>query len=439
MTHAVLAPTPGTQPGEPPDVASPVLLFCEAISHGHVVRCLGLAEALCAAGVGLVVAVPARLQHHFRAIGIAVADLQVVDTALLFARLCALEPTYTTAEIDGYYLQDKELLDRWRPRLVLSDHRVTAIQLAHRLGIPTVSLAEATVLPGFDPGSCSLPDGLARPRWCPMPVLDAFARTSCWRRLAGRIARRLAEPWRVASRRHGAAELDTYLDYVSAGDLVLAADHPGLWPQVRLRPQDRYIGPCAARDHRPLPTELLDRIAGRVPLVYVSLGTQPALDPQLLLGELRGLLDAGYALVVSRGGRPVELPLTHERLLVLDFINDDLFLQHCDALVYGGGSCTTWKALAAGVPLVCLPAHPNQHFYADALGKAGVARLLRPNRLRRGQLVAAVRNALAAPMDAHHEWRRLLLGSSGAQDAVRLLLHAFPQLAGSRRSARIHP
>lgn len=397
------------QPMKPPAPATAsklkVLLCVEALSHGHVSRALGVATRLAAMGVQLELATAPQASTWFAALKLPTHAYVAPDTTAIYRRLAELGPMYSDAEIAAQYAEDAQMLRTVRPDMVISEFRIPVLQLARAQGIPTVSITEASVIPGFDMSTGPLPDAVIRPAWLPRSVADVLYGPWVRRHIVPRMARGLAEGLRRAAREHGGKQWDGYIDYVSDADRVLVCDLPELWPEVKLRPQDRFVGPQLLTDGAPLPATL-DRLPR--PWVAVSLGTQPALDASLIWRAVDALLSDGRSVIVSLGGQTLPCPLTHERLRVIPFANDDALFPQLQALVYPGGSGTTWKALKHGAPLITIPAHPNQHFLSLALKRAGRAELLYPRHFKPQQLVQAVRRAAQAQSTACATWEQRL-------------------------------
>ena len=77
------------------------------------------------------------------------------------------------------------------------------------------------------------------------------------------------------------------------------------------------------------------------------------------------------------------------------YIPQAALLPHCHAAVIHGGAGTMLGALAAGVPLLCLPQGADQHGDADRVVAAGAGRKL----LRDALTPVTVREAIAALLD----------------------------------------
>lgn len=374
---------------------SSILIFVEGMSFAHVIRALMIADWLRAARCPIVVACADRVAPHFRAKGFETLSLGEVDPALIYQRLSRGQPMYTADELTQYFQQDEQLIKRLQPSLIVSEFRITALQLAEHFGIPSIGITEATCHPEYKTEWSVLPDPFAKPRVAPLWLLDCLSRSSP---LTERIKRRkLAEstaPFQAASVRYGLKPLPSFFDYLSQGDLCLICDHPALIPLHSLRPQDCYIGPLIWQRPDPLPDEL-SQLSPHKKTVYICPGTQNALSVKFLPSYIKQLLAHDLQVIVSRGRREFDLALSHPNLFVFDFVNDSKLMPLVDLMVYPGGSMTTYQALSNGVPLIALPAHINQHFCAEAIAHLQLGVFFRPSRLRARALTAATLRLLA--------------------------------------------
>lgn len=130
------------------------------------------------------------------------------------------------------------------------------------------------------------------------------------------------------------------------------------------------------------------------PLVYLTLGTVYNRDLGVFATVLDGLRDEPIAVVVTVGENndPSALGSQPANIAVRRYVPQAALLPHCHAAVIHGGAGTMLGALAAGVPLLCLPQGADQHGNADLVVAAGAGRKL----LRDDLTPATVREATVA-------------------------------------------
>lgn len=363
-----------------------VLLFCEGISHGHLARALVMSQWLQNSSLQLRVVCPAKHASLFHQYRLATLPLSVADPALIYHRLRQGKAMYTREELIAYYREDKELLDEHQPDLVISEFRFTALQLAQQRSIPSVGMTDATCHPHLKILD-RLPDPVAKPRFVPLPWLRALSNGPVGRVLEGQFLQQAVAPFQQASQAVGLPTLESFFAYTSQGDLCLLCDDPRLIPIQALRPQDRYTGALLWQRTEPLPEKII-QLQPHIPTVYVALGTQPSLSTNFLPSYVQALLDRGAQVVVSKGNREVAINVRHSRLQVYDFINEGKLMPYIDVIVYPGGAMTTYQALTGQTALLVLPAHGNQHLYAQYIAHQGFGQFLLPSRTTTAKLVA---------------------------------------------------
>jgi UDP:flavonoid glycosyltransferase YjiC (YdhE family) len=155
------------------------------------------------------------------------------------------------------------------------------------------------------------------------------------------------------------------------------------------------LRPVVAAPPGPLPDEL--SVLPDRPLVYVTLGTVYNRDLSVFATVLEGLRDAPVSvlLTIGRDNDPSALGPQPPNVAVHRYVPQAAVLPHCDAAVIHGGAGTMLGALAAGVPLLCLPQGADQHGNADHVVAAGAGSTL----LREELTPGAVRAAVAALLD----------------------------------------
>lgn len=133
------------------------------------------------------------------------------------------------------------------------------------------------------------------------------------------------------------------------------------------------------------------------PLVYLTLGTVYNRDLSVFATVLDGLRDEPVSVVVTVGDNndPSALGPQPANITVRRYVPQATLLPLCHAAVIHGGAGTMLGAMAAGVPLLCLPQGADQYGNAERVAAAGAGRTL----LRDELTSAAVREAIAALLD----------------------------------------
>jgi MGT family glycosyltransferase len=180
-------------------------------------------------------------------------------------------------------------------------------------------------------------------------------------------------------------------------------------------PQVRYVGPVLGDPewvegwHSPWPAD-----DGR-PLFVVSLSSTYMAQERVLARAIEGLgrLDARVLVTTGPAIDPASLPSAANTVVVRSAPHARLF-EEAAVVVTHAGMGTVTRALACGVPLVCLPMGRDQHDVAARVVHAGAG-----VRLRSGARPQAIRAAVERVMsEPHFRTRSRELGDRMVADAA---------------------
>ena len=174
-----------------------------------------------------------------------------------------------------------------------------------------------------------------------------------------------------------------------------------------------------------------DRLDAKIPLIYMSLGSQnfshtnlfscvvDALASELESGQvqlvlaLHDLLDSAFAHSLPAG----VIPLRYAPQLAL--------LERAALVVSHGGANTVMETLHQGVPLLLMPLLNDQHLQAKFLERSGAGIVLNPTTTTKASCRAAI-GALLAPANPYRG-KAIEIGQSyrahnGAKESARLIV-----------------
>ncbi len=146
-------------------------------------------------------------------------------------------------------------------------------------------------------------------------------------------------------------------------------------PHDPLPPSARYVRPAILEDLAGTPPRRASDRAGRVPHVYLTLGTIfPQESGDLFQRALAGLVSVGARVTVTTGGAitPAELGDQPSSVRVERFLPLSEVLTDSDLVVSHGGSGTVVSALALGCPQVLLPMGADQLNTSERCEQLGV-------------------------------------------------------------------
>jgi UDP:flavonoid glycosyltransferase YjiC (YdhE family) len=210
---------------------------------------------------------------------------------------------------------------------------------------------------------------------------------------------------------------------------TLALVPPGFDAPCRLPANTTYVGPITSPHNRAPLTRRDAALLAQPGDPWVLLSLSTTLQGQA--AALPAMLDAVAALPVrfllTLGGvLPPSAVNAPSNVAVRGFLPHDLVLPHMAAVICHGGLSTITTALAAGVPIVCIPQGREQPINAARVAASGVGRVIAAGTL--AQEIAATLMGLLDDPRAGREARRFAkviagLGGGGrATDEVEGLI-----------------
>lgn len=192
-------------------------------------------------------------------------------------------------------------------------------------------------------------------------------------------------------------------------DVILNLQPPGFDAPCPLPPGHEYVGPIVSPDTtRTLDTILASTLAERGdPWVLLSLSTtsQPG-QRETLQAILDRVATLPVRVLVTLGGSTTADQLDPpSNCTVSGFVPHELVLPHMSAVVTHAGMSTITMALAAGIPMVCIPQGRDQGGNAERVAAVGAGLIAEP-----AAVAAAIRTVLADPR--HHDAARRMARAS---------------------------
>jgi len=361
-----------------------VLLFAEAVTMAHVARPLCFARALDPSQYRVAIAAAPRAAGLITAEGYEHVALDSVEPQAFLDALAAGRALYDAATLQRYVDNDRAVIERFAPDLIVGDFRLSLSVSARRAGIPYVSICSAYWSPFYAP-----------PRW-PVPVLPL---TRALPLRAAQLLFDLARPIAFAAhcrplnrvrQANGLPPLPSDLRVVyTDADFVVYSDAPGIFP-AQLPATHRFIGPALWQPRIDVPDWWSEPRTDR-PCVYLTLGSS---------GEaalLRPLVDALAALpielMVARAGAalPEQTPANVHHAPYLPGLEA---ARRAQLVVCNGGNLTAYQALDGGAPVLGIAGNLDQFLSMQGFEGAGCARTLRADRFDAAALKRTVESML---------------------------------------------
>jgi UDP:flavonoid glycosyltransferase YjiC (YdhE family) len=377
-----------------------VLFVSEAVTLAQVVRLATLARALD----------PARFEVHFAAArfspmifdGLNGAPplcatrhtIESLSPEVIDARVLAGRRLYGRRTLAAYVREDRALLARVRPALVVGDLRLSLPIAAPLEGVPHAALVNAYWSP-----HAVRPEGWPLPDHPIVRLLGPRRAERHFPRALPLVMRHFAAPVNALRRTHGLPPLGDMSSVLTAGDHVLFPDVPSLVPTAGAPPHHRYLGYVPWSPPVALPPwwDALDRERATV---YVTLGSSGRVTRLPLVVEAAASL--GCQVLVSTAGRARldTAALAREaaaRVHVADYLPGDLAAARADVVVSNGGSTTGYQALAAGRPVLGVASNLDQYLATQAIARAGAGLLVRADTATIDDVRLALARLLSEP------------------------------------------
>ena len=406
-----------------PSRAGRILCCVEGMSLGHVAKAATVCEALARRGAELHISVPQAHHKWFARVDATLVHSDVVDSSTFYDRFKAGLPPYDSQTLTGYLEQDAALISTVRPDLVLSEFRMTAIEVARSKDVPTIALTEATTIPTFPFSSAAVPDAHVKPAWMPPAILKRLQSTPPGRRVLDQIVADNVAPWQEALKAFGLPQPENFFELVGSADLCLINDLPGLVDAPPRPGRDIYTGPLLydfpGAEAFSLPART-DRLRA-----YITGGTQGTRQGTAGLEALcLDLLEAGWEVFLSGGNRLSDWSLDHANLHFLEFVDESELFPEIDLVVHPGGLMTAYRAMAFDLPQLLLPTHANQHYLCEALEVHKLGVMLRKRDRKTSKVRRAVRR-LTTDADiraAVNSWGETCRRSDGAETSADAIM-----------------
>jgi UDP:flavonoid glycosyltransferase YjiC (YdhE family) len=187
--------------------------------------------------------------------------------------------------------------------------------------------------------------------------------------------------------------------YLDQAGQVLVLVPPGFETAHELPPNTSNVGPITDPDPGPpLSTSMTELLAepGK-PWVLLSLGTTLQDQATTLPGILEAVARLPIRVLLTLGDvLPPDAIKPPPNVTVCGYLSHDLLMPHMAAVVSHGGLGTITAALAAGVPLVCIPESRDQPDNAKRVVASGAGRAVAKD-APPAEIAAAIEAVLTDP------------------------------------------
>jgi UDP:flavonoid glycosyltransferase YjiC (YdhE family) len=353
----------------------------------HFVRPLALADCLDTSRYDVHFYAPSRFFGYLKDKPFAIGELRTMPGERFLENTSRGAPVFPADVIRGYVKQDRELIRRIGPDLVIGDMRLSLPISAHLEGASAAVMINAYWSP-YTRRRSIIPS-LPLTRIVPPRLLGPVYRLA--EPLA--YAVHIAEMNRVR-KEFGIPALPADLRVMyTEGSYVLYPDIPEFVPARNLPAHHRYVGICQWAPPTAKP-HWWDRMRqDPKPKVFVSLGSSGPLSAfPALLGALSKL---PVSVLISTSGRP--MPHLGPEAYIADLLPFTETAGLCSMVVSHGGSGGLYPAIAAGTPVLGIPSNADQQLSTAVLEESGAGLGVRVEEASQSRLSRALERLLFDP------------------------------------------
>jgi UDP:flavonoid glycosyltransferase YjiC (YdhE family) len=347
-------------------------ILCIPYTHtvSHLSRPLLIAKELRERGHEVVFAGESPKTTFIRQEGFNVLPLHEPDPDELFGNIRKGKLRFISdAEIERMIEADIALYREVEPDIILTDGRFTAPISTHIAGlahaaIVNVSSTEYRALP-YIPFFNWIPGWLVKRDRGVWNILDLLNL-----RVEMFVFDNVMNIFKRLSKRYGIKKTVTATNCLTGKDITLLADIPEYFPTKNLPENYHYIGPMTWKSNMPPPAWWPPQV--REKLIYVTMGTTGLGDFFRLIYEL--FKDGEYTCVMTTGRQSELMSTVPGHIYIEEYIDGDLVMEECDAVVCHGGNGTIYQALLHGKPIVGIATIPDQAYNMRRVEALGVGK-----------------------------------------------------------------
>ncbi|MBD2463098.1 hypothetical protein H6G89_18850 [Oscillatoria sp. FACHB-1407] len=279
------------------------------------------------------------------------------------------------SEMEAYVQAELTLYQQIKPDLVLTDDRRTASISTAIANLPHIAVVNAHVT-NYSQFPLLLPllgSSVGYPLPAPLNTLLYQTQVKIERQVYNTALKGI----QTVQRNYGLEPAFAY-QVAQGKDLTLIADIPEFTPLHNPPQTFHYVGPITWQSSLPAP-QFLEQFKSYPKRAYLVLGSGGFKE---FFKYLSVFERSDFAIAIAAGElvheAPAHLP---KNVFVERYINADLLLPHCDAIVCHGGNGTVYQALRHGVPVIAIPFHNEQDYNARRVQQLGLGKRLSHKRI----------------------------------------------------------
>jgi len=350
-----------------------ILILPYTPTLSHISRPLEIAKKLRNQGCSVIFAgdnTPKSKRFFIQDEGFEVETLYEPDPDELFGNIRKGKLCFVTkAILERMIQEDRDLFDRIKPDLVLTDGRFSAMISTQLEKVPHAAIVNASsteyrsipYIPMFD-----------------LPVFDLIPFKSfhnCLDSINLKIEMTVFDnamsEFKRLSRQYQLPIKVTATNCLAGTDLTFLADLPEYFPVKNKPDHYHYIGPITWKQSKivPMPDWWDDIKRIRKPKIYITMGTT---GENNLFNTLYDLFNTSeFISIVTTGSQAEGFTTIPDSIYVENYLDGEKIIETCDLVVCHGGNGTIYQALSLGKPVLGIPTIPDQDYNmrrVEALG-----------------------------------------------------------------------
>ena len=350
-----------------------ILILPYSHTLSHISRPLAVAKELRERGHEVVFAGESPKTTFIRQEGFNVLPLHEPEPDELFGNIRKGKLRFISdAEVERMIEADVALYRKVQPDFVLTDGRFTAPISTHIAGlahaaIVNVSSTEYRALPYIPFFDWWIPEWLIKRDAGLWKMFDLFNL-----KLEMFVFDNVMCIFKKLSKKYGIKKTVTATNCLTGKDITLLADIPEYFPARNLPENYHYIGPITWQSNMAPPAWWPPQVRDK--LIYVTMGTTGLGDFFRLAYDL--FKNGQYTCVMTTGKQSEPMSTVPGNIYIEEYIDGDLVMEVCDAVVCHFGNGSVCQGLYHGKPIIGIPTIPDQSYNMRRVEALGVGKSL---------------------------------------------------------------
>lgn len=348
-----------------------ILFLAEAVSLAHIGRPLMIAKW----------ANENNIEVHFASstdglakiksstLGFKTYPLFTIKDSLFYDRINQGKFFYQVSELKQYVTEEKDLILKINPDLIVSDFRLTSAISSQLTGKPLLNLSNAYWSPNY---ACTFP----APEAGIFKLMSQGTSDFVFNFIRPLAFRFFGKELNQTRKFFGLKKKQDFRELYTDGSFTAYMDLPNFISINKLPKKHFFIGPIIWGPEINKRNFSLSEKNN----VYITMGSTGSNTS--LLNIIESVLKNNLNIILS-GVSVLEketllknYPELNGRSIIESLIKTDEILPFCKLTICHGGSGTVYQSIASGVPVLCFPKNPDQGLVSLAVAQKNIGRFL---------------------------------------------------------------